>query len=82
MISRLSTVSSGAINRLDCAITAFGCVMMELDDDAERKDATEIAAIKWFSEAFREEAENIRGHTKLLNEVLNGKVAGPSPKPG
>jgi hypothetical protein len=54
----------------------------ELDDDPERKDATEIAAIKWFFEAFREEAENIRGHTKLLDEVLNGKVAGPSPKPG
>lgn len=76
------TLLFGAIKRLDCAITAFGCVMMELDDDPERRDAMEIAAIKWFFEAFREEADNIRGHTKILEELLNGKVWGPSsPKP-
>jgi hypothetical protein len=48
------------VNRLDCAITAFGSVMMELDDDPERGDASEVQAIRWLYEMLRNEAHNIR----------------------
>jgi hypothetical protein len=37
----LITSVYGALDKLDCAINAYGCVMMELDDDPERDDKRE-----------------------------------------
>jgi hypothetical protein len=48
------------VNRLDCVITAFGCVMMELDYEPDNNDANEVQAIRWLYEALRSEAANIR----------------------
>ena len=67
------TLLFGAIDKLDCAINAYGCVMMELDDNPERQESREVATIKWLYEILREEADNIRGHTKILDEALNGQ---------
>lgn len=39
------TLIYGAVDRVDCAITALSAVMMGLDDDPEREDRTEVAAI-------------------------------------
>ena len=67
----------GAIDRLDSAITAFGCVMGRLSKDPERDDFMEVAAIKWFFEVFRQEADDIRDHVKLLDEMNGRKPAEP-----
>jgi hypothetical protein len=48
------------VNRLDCVITLFGSVMMELDDSPDNEDASEVQAIRWLYEALRSEAANIR----------------------
>ena len=69
----------GAIDRLDGAITAFGCVMGELSNDPERDDFMEVAAIKWFFEVFRQEADDIRDHVKLLDEALKAREPAPPP---
>jgi hypothetical protein len=48
------------VSRLDCVITLFGSVMMELDYDPDNSDASEVQAIRWLYEALRSEAANIR----------------------
>jgi hypothetical protein len=48
------------VNRLDCALTALGCVMKDLSDDPEKGDASEVQAIRWLYEILWEEALNIR----------------------
>jgi hypothetical protein len=50
------TLIYGALDKLDCAIMAYGCVMTELDDDPERKDSREVATIKWLYEVLSDEA--------------------------
>ena len=69
------TLLLGAIDKLDCAITAYGCVMMELDDDPERDDGREVAAIKWLYSMLRDEAHNVRGYLELLDKGLNNREA-------
>ena len=58
----LITSVYGALDKLDCAINAYGCVMMELDDDPERDDKREVDTIKWLYEVLRDEAHNVRGY--------------------
>jgi hypothetical protein len=48
------------VTRLDCAITTLGCIMMDLDDDPEGENVSEVAAIQWLYGVLREEAQNIR----------------------
>ena len=66
------TLLYGAVDRVDCAITALGSVMMELDDDPKRDDHSEVAAIRWLYAVLREEAHNVRGYMELLDKGLNG----------
>jgi hypothetical protein len=66
------TLIYGAVDRVDCAITALGAVMMDLDDDPEREDRTEVAAIRWLYGVLRDEAHNVRGYMELLDKGLNG----------
>ena len=58
------------VDRLDCAITTFGCVMMDLDDG----DESTVGAIKWLYGALREEALNIRNSVAIAQDA-NGGVA-------
>jgi hypothetical protein len=62
----------GAIDRVDCAITALGSVMMELDDDPKREDHMEVETIRWLYGVLREEAHNVRCYMELLDKGLNG----------
>jgi hypothetical protein len=57
---------------MDCAINAYGCVMMELDDNPQRQDSREIATIKWLYKILRDEAHNVRGFVELLDHGLKG----------
>jgi hypothetical protein len=67
------TLIFGAIDRMDCAINAYGCVMMELDDNHQRQDGREICTIKWLYEILRNEAHNVRGFVELPDQGLNDK---------
>jgi hypothetical protein len=71
----LITSVYGALDKLDCAINAYGCVMMELDDDPERDDKREVDTIKWLYEVLRDEAHNVRGYLELLDKSLNRREA-------
>jgi hypothetical protein len=75
------TLIFGAPDKLDCAVNAYGCVMMELDDNPQRQDNREVATIKWLYEVLRDEAHNVRGFVELLDQGLNGTRAAASPKP-
>ena len=75
------TLIYGAIDRVDCAITALGCLMMELDDGPEENDRSEVAAIRWLYGVMREEAQNVRGYVQLLDTGLNGGKPAPLPQP-
>lgn len=57
------------VNRLDCALTAFGCVMMDLDDDQESEDSREVATIRWLYDVLREEADNIRACVRIAQDA-------------
>lgn len=63
----------GAIDRVDCAITALGSVAFELDDDPDREDHMEVASIRWLYSVLRDEAQNVRGYVKLLDEGLSDR---------
>ena len=69
------TSPSSTLDKLDCAINAYGCVMMELNDDPERDDKREVDTIKWLYEVLRDEAHNVRGYLKLLDKTLNPREA-------
>jgi hypothetical protein len=56
----LANLILSGVNRLDCALTALGCVMKDLKDDPEKGDAGEVQAIRWLYEILWEEALNIR----------------------
>ncbi|HTI82078.1 MAG TPA: hypothetical protein VL614_16630 [Acetobacteraceae bacterium] len=73
------TLLYGAIDKLDCAITAYACIMIELDDDPERHDDREVAAIKWLYEVLRDEDHNVRGFVKLVDEARNAGDSAPPP---
>jgi hypothetical protein len=66
------TLIYGAIDRVDCAITALGGLMMDLDDSPEREERSEVAAIRWLYGVLRDEAHNVRGYMELLDKGLNG----------
>jgi hypothetical protein len=55
-----ATLILSGVNRLDCALTTLGCIMMDLDDDPESGNASGVEAIRWLYEVLREEAHNIR----------------------
>ena len=55
-----ATLILSGVNRLDCALTALGCVMMDLGDDPEQEDASEVQAVRWLYDVLRDEAHNIR----------------------
>jgi hypothetical protein len=57
------------VNRLDCALTALGCVMMDLGDDPEQNDASEVQAVRWLYAVLRDEAHNIRQCVALAQGV-------------
>jgi hypothetical protein len=63
------TVIHAAIDRLDCSLTAFGCLMMDLDDDPGRDDASTVKALHWLYDVLRDEAHNIRGFVEMLGGV-------------
>jgi hypothetical protein len=73
------TLLYGAIDKLDCAITAYACIMMDLDDDPERSDDREVAAIKWLYAVLRDEAHNVRGFVELLDDARNARDSAPMP---
>jgi hypothetical protein len=73
------TLIYGAIDRVDCAITALGALMMDLDDDPEREDRSEIASIRWLYGVLREEAHNVRSYMQLLDQGLNSGKPAPPP---
>jgi hypothetical protein len=63
----------GAIDRLDCGLTALGCVMKDLDDDPGNDDHSEVATIFWLYGVLRDETNNVRGLVKLLDQALEGQ---------
>lgn len=64
----------GAIDRLDCAITALGGVMMELDDGPDEEDLSEVQAVRWLYGMLREESHNVRTLVeKLQPQPANGR---------
>jgi hypothetical protein len=71
------TLLYGAIDRVDCAITALGSVMMELGDDDDGR--SEVATIRWLYGVLRDEADNTRGCVKLLDEALKAREPAPPP---
>jgi hypothetical protein len=68
------TVLYGAVERVDCGVTALGSLMMELDE-AE----VEVQAIRWLYGVLREEVHNVRQAAELLDTTINGQPrAAPS----
>ena len=65
------------VGRLDNAITALGCVMMDLDYDPENGDATTAEAIRWLYEMLRNEAKNIRDCVAITQEPRNRAAKAP-----
>jgi len=66
------TLLYGAIDRVDCAITALGSVMMDLDAGGD--DSSEVATIRRLYGVLREEAENARGYVKILDASLKTRA--------
>jgi hypothetical protein len=66
------------VNRLDGALTALGCVLLDLNDDPEDDNASGIAALRWLFEMLEDEARNIRDCVAMAQ---GGRGRGPAAEP-
>jgi hypothetical protein len=53
-----------AVGRIDCAITALGCVAQELVEGGD--DTSEAASVAYLYEVLRDEAKNLRACVDAL----------------